>query len=110
MALAFAEKTLTKALEVDDGELLGELAGVLMHPGARKDKSLVTLAVKAAESSSQLAGNNDRFALMKLAEAYYAAGDKTKGKQIGQRAVDATIDERQKESFRRALEYLDKYN
>jgi len=58
-------------------------------PAAKDNKELLALSLSAAETLVKVAGDKDASALLNLAETHYVRGEKDKGKEVGQKAVDA---------------------
>jgi thiol-disulfide isomerase/thioredoxin len=84
---ALAEKTLTRAARRDDTIAVSQVAAVLRSPDAIANKELLALAVKAAQTSHKLAGEDDLPSLLGLVEAYKAAGDTANVSRYGKQAV-----------------------
>lgn len=84
-----ANELLARGTKSGDDSLLGQVSAALRSPDAKGQKALSELSVKAAEGALKLAGDKDLRALLGLAQAYNAAGDKAKAKEFGAKAVEA---------------------
>ena len=88
-----AEEVIAKAIKRDDPTALSSVAAVLRSPAANNDKELLALSLKAAEAGLKVAGDKDMFALLNLAESYFALGEKEKAREYGAKAVGASTGE-----------------
>ncbi|HEV3438845.1 MAG TPA: redoxin domain-containing protein [Gemmata sp.] len=88
-----AEEVIEKAIKRDDPTALSTMAGVLRSPAANNDKELLSLSLRAAEAGLKVAGDKDMFALLNLAETYFALGEKEKAREYGAKAVAASTGE-----------------
>ena len=86
-AKKMAEGLIAKGLKQEDPIVLRTVAGGLQ--AAKDNKELLALGVKAAEASVKIAGDKDAQALLGLANAYFAAGDKAKAQETGKKAMAA---------------------
>ncbi|OWK34545.1 Thiol:disulfide oxidoreductase related to ResA [Fimbriiglobus ruber] len=87
-AKEFAEETIAHAVEQDDAMILRSVSSAL-RPAASKEKALAALSLKAAEAGLKIAGDKDALALLGVADAHFAAGDKAKAKEFADKAVTA---------------------
>ncbi|QEL20152.1 TlpA family protein disulfide reductase [Limnoglobus roseus] len=101
-----ARNLITRGTKAQDDMLLGQVAAVLRSPDAKDQKALVGLSVKAAEAALKLGGDKDVRSLLGAAQSYFAAGEKAKAKEYGQKAVDAA-DERLKPQVERMVKAFD---
>ncbi len=86
-AKKFAEGLIAKGLKQEDPIVLRTVA---MGLGSAKDnKELLMLAVNAAEASVKISGEKDAQAVLGLANAYFAAGNKAKAQEYGKKALAA---------------------
>jgi thiol-disulfide isomerase/thioredoxin len=106
-AKKFAEGLLAKALKQDDSAALRSLSGVLRSEGAKDQKDLSALAIKAAEAALKVAGEKDWIALMNLAETYFALSDKDKAKEFGAKAIAAAETPQQKQNLEKRVKAYD---
>jgi hypothetical protein len=67
-----------------------------------KSKELAVLAVRAAEALLCFSGGKEPDSLLRLADAYFASGDKAKAKEYARRAMDAAAGE--SATFRQDIE------
>jgi len=84
-----AEGVIAKAAKCEDPMALRSVSAALRAPAAQGDKELLALSVKAAEAGVKAAGDKDPMALLNLADAHFAAGDKEKAKECGAKALAA---------------------
>jgi hypothetical protein len=84
-----ARGVLDEALKQEDPIMLRTVAGVLATPEAKGQKELSEMSVSAAEALLKVADDKDPFAFLTAAEAYFAAGDKDKAKELAKKAVSA---------------------
>jgi thiol-disulfide isomerase/thioredoxin len=84
-----AEAALTRAERFADPIALQTVSVVLHNPLVKDQKELTELSIKAAEAGLKLAGEKDSGALLTLAEAYFAAGNRDKAKEWGAKALSA---------------------
>jgi hypothetical protein len=103
---AEAQKLIAKAVKQDDPTLLRSVSGVLRAD--RDQKELLKLSVEAAETGVKVAGDKDPIALLNAAQAHFAAGDKAKAKEYGQKAIAAADDDRMKTALERLVKEFDK--
>jgi hypothetical protein len=82
-----AEEAVNEAAKWGDVMALGAVSAAL-RAGAKGDKDLVALALRAAEGMVAAAGENDAPALLNLAATYHAVGDKAKAKGYLKKAVE----------------------
>lgn len=88
-AKQMAEALIAKGVKTEDTGMLRNVTGPLITPGARDNKELVALALKAAEAAVKITDGKDAVALYFLAESHFANGDKAKAKETGAKAVAA---------------------
>jgi thiol-disulfide isomerase/thioredoxin len=88
-ARQLAEAALARAERFADPMALRTVSVVLHNPLVKDQKELTELSIKAAEAGLKLAGEQDSGALLTLAEAYFAAGNRDKAKEYGARALTA---------------------
>jgi hypothetical protein len=105
---AEAEKLIAKAVKQDDPTLLRSVSGALRGSDAKDQKELLKLSVEAAETGVKVAGDKDPIALLNAAQAHFAAGDKAKAKEYGQKAIAAADDDRTKTALERMVKEFDK--
>lgn len=91
-ARKFAESVVKKAGKYDDAMALRNVSATL-RTGAKGDKELMGLALKAAEGMVAAEGDKNAMALVNLASTYFAVGDKAKAREYGKKAVEAAEDE-----------------
>jgi thiol-disulfide isomerase/thioredoxin len=87
-AKELGEKLISKAVARGDSSGLRGLSASLRDDAAKGHADLTALAVKAAEAAYDV-DQNDVATLLKLVEAYGAAGDQAKVKEFGPKAVAA---------------------
>jgi thiol-disulfide isomerase/thioredoxin len=92
-AKKLAEEVIAKATKQENTMLLGNVSTTMRSAGAKDQKELLALSVKAAEASLKIAGDKDALALYYLAEAYFASGEKDKAKETGKKALAAAENE-----------------
>jgi thiol-disulfide isomerase/thioredoxin len=105
---ATAEGLMAKAVKQEDPTVLRTISTVLQSAAARDRKELAKLSVEAAEIGVKLAGDKDAVALLTLAQAYFAAGDVEKAKEVGRKAIDAADNDRMKTALERIVKEFDK--
>jgi thiol-disulfide isomerase/thioredoxin len=88
-----AQAAVDKAVELGDTSGLRTVVKVLQSPEAKGQKHLTELALKSADQLVKMAGDKDFVALLTAAEAYLAADDKAKARELGKKAVTAAADE-----------------
>src|SRR5207302_5934263 len=88
-ARVMAEGVIEQATAQDDAMLLRQVSMALRSPGAKDEKALALLSAKAAEAVVQLSGDKDAAALVGASEAYSAAGDAAKAKELARKAIAA---------------------
>jgi thiol-disulfide isomerase/thioredoxin len=103
----FAEHVIAKAVQSSDLKSLQDVSLRLRTPDAGGDKTLLALSVKAAEGMVKVAGEKDLIALVFLAEAHFGAGDKTRAKEFGGKALAAAVTDDQKA---KVMELIKKYD
>lgn len=101
-AKKLAEDVAAKAVKQDDAMALQTVSRALRSPAAKEVKGLSEVGLKAAEGALKIAGDKDLGALMNVAEAHFASGDKAKAKEYGAKAV-AAADPRQKAAVESAV-------
>lgn len=84
-----ARNLMTRARKNGDDMLYSTIARSLLGPEGRAQKPLLELARIAAEEASKLLGDDDHKALIAVAQASYAAGDKSRGKSFSLKAFAA---------------------
>jgi len=84
-----AEKILEGAIKGDDTRAMQTVSASMRSPGAKDNKDLMALSLKAAEALLKSAGDKDMLALYNMAETQFAKGDKEKAKEYGKKAVEA---------------------
>lgn len=88
-AKKFAEGVIARAVKQDDPLPLGTVSAALRSQAAQEQKELVALSLTAAEAGLKITGDKDARALLTVAEAHFALGDKAKAKDYGDKAVTA---------------------
>jgi thiol-disulfide isomerase/thioredoxin len=88
-----AESLLAKAAKAEDPILFSVVSSATRSPAAKDQKDLLKLSVAAAEGGLKLAGEKDWRALLTVAEAHFANGDREKAKEFGAKAVAAAESE-----------------
>ena len=83
------EALIAKGIKTDDHTVLSMMSSVSRSPAVSGDKAFLALSLKAAEAGLKIAGDKDVFALLSVAEAYLANGDKAKAKDFGAKATAA---------------------
>ena len=81
------EKVLEKATRRDDVVALRAVRGAFVADGAKGEKGLTSLAVKAAEMDRAVTGADDAGAAVRLAAAYNAAGQTDQGKRVAMEGI-----------------------
>ena len=94
-ALILAKNLVARGRKTSDESLLGTVTAVLSGPETKGQKGLRDLAVTAADEALALAGEKDLRALMGVAQASFAAGNKSKGKEYAIKTL-AVAEERSK--------------
>lgn len=84
-----AQKLIEKGIKQEDPIVLQTVSSVLRSPAVKGDKDLLQMSVKAAEAALKLAGDTDALALVNVANAHFAAGDKAKAQEYGKKAMSA---------------------
>jgi thiol-disulfide isomerase/thioredoxin len=84
------EAVLARAVKEEDPMLLRTVSSMLRGPQARDNKDLLALSLQAAEAGLKVAGEGDSLALLDVAEAHFAAGDKVRAKDYGAKALAAS--------------------
>ena len=87
------EALIAKGIKADDHPVLLLMSSVACSPAAGGDKELLALSLKAAEAGLKLAGEKDAIALLTVAQAHFANGDKAKAKDFGAKASAAAESE-----------------
>jgi thiol-disulfide isomerase/thioredoxin len=87
-----ADAAEAQATKYGDSLQLWMVSTALMDE-SRNDKELLALAVKAAAAMVEKAGDNDPRALIHVATAYNAAGEKSKAKEFSRKALEAAASE-----------------
>jgi thiol-disulfide isomerase/thioredoxin len=106
-ARKFAEKILDGAIKSDDTSAMQTVSAVLRLPNARTNKDLMALSLKAAEAMVTVAGDKDMMAMYNMAETQFAAGNKAKAVEYGQKAVEAADSPRNKKALEARLKAYD---
>ncbi len=88
-ARKFAEAMMAKAIEQDDPGVLTLVSIFLRQGQGKESKELLAVAAKAAEARVKVAGDKDVRALIDLADAYCAVGDKAKARESARKAGQA---------------------
>jgi thiol-disulfide isomerase/thioredoxin len=88
-ARKLAEEVLDRAIKQDNTSMMRTISATMRTGAAKEDKGLLALSLKAAEAMVKAAGEKDALALFNLAEAHLAIGDKTRAKEIGNKAAEA---------------------
>lgn len=84
-----AERLIAVAKKHKDADGYARVAALICDPSVKADKALRSLAIEAAQTAVKLNDEKDVNTLLVLAEAYFAAGDKSKAVEIGGKAVEA---------------------
>jgi thiol-disulfide isomerase/thioredoxin len=92
-AKKLAEAVMAKAITQDNPSALMQVSGLLRLGPGKKSKELLALAVRAAETAVQVAGDKDARALINLASTYFQAGDRDKAIEYAHKAVEAAAGE-----------------
>jgi len=87
-AKKFAEAVLARAVKLDD-PLPPNTIATLFRTQGKDDKDLLAVSLKASEAGLKIAGDKDAMALLNVAEAHFALGDKAKAKDFGVKATAA---------------------
>src|SRR5262249_10338562 len=106
-AKKFGEEVIARALKLDDQAALMTVSGALRSQGAKDQKDLAELSLKAAEAGLKLAGDKDAMALMNVAETHFALGNKAKDKEFGAMAMAAATNPQQKQSIEQRVKKYD---
>jgi thiol-disulfide isomerase/thioredoxin len=88
-----ATTAVDRAVKLGDTSSLRTLVNVLHSPDAKGQKPLTELSLKSADQLVKIAGDKDFVAFLTAAEAYLAADDKAKARELGKKAVTAAADE-----------------
>jgi thiol-disulfide isomerase/thioredoxin len=97
-----AEHLVAKGVKTGDHTVLMLVSSVMRSPNAGGDKDLLVLSLKAAEAALKLAGDKDVFAVLNVAQAHFANGDRAKAKEFGAKAVAAA--EKESEAVQKSVE------
>lgn len=103
LAKKMASAVVAKAKKQDDPTALSAVSRALRTPGAPDDKELAELMLTAAEAGLSLAGEKDLGALLNMADAHFATGNKAKAREFGAKAVAATENPRTKEAVEKMI-------
>jgi hypothetical protein len=106
-AKKFAEKILEGAVKSDDTSAMQTVSTALRAPNAKTNKDLMALSLKAAEAMAKAAGDKDMYAMYNMAETQFAAGNKAKAVEYGQKAVDAADNPNNKKFLEARLKAYD---
>jgi thiol-disulfide isomerase/thioredoxin len=87
-AKKFAEEVLARAIKQDD-PLPPNTVALALRTQGKDDKELLSVALKASEAGLKIAGDKDARAILGVAEAHFALGDKAKAKEFGAKAIAA---------------------
>src|SRR5262249_10560682 len=90
-----------RAVKGDNQVIMRTLSTVTRSAAGKDDKELGALSLKAAEALLKAAGDKEPMALMNMAEACVATGDKEKAKEYAEKAVAAAADTR---ALKRSIE------
>lgn len=101
-AMILAKNLLARARKTSDESLFGTVSSVLSGPETKGQKALRDLAVTAADEALKMTGDKDMRALMGVAQANFAAGNKEKGKEFANKTL-AAAETRMKASVGMAL-------
>lgn len=103
-AAAQSDAVVKQAVAKKDSATLGQVRKIWLAKNLNPERKLVARAVSAAEEIVKIEGDGEIAVLLAAAEAHYAAGDKAKGKEYGDKAVKlAGDDSRTKEAIEKAL-------
>jgi hypothetical protein len=92
-AKKLAGVVLAKAIEQDDAGGLRTVANICKFRGAKEQKDLTDLSLKAADALLKVSGDKDLGALVTAAEVNFATGNKAKAKEYGKKALAAAADQ-----------------
>jgi thiol-disulfide isomerase/thioredoxin len=92
-AKAYADALTARAVKRGDRLSLAMVSQILRSGDGKESKELLAVAVKAAEAIVRLDETPDALALIELAEAYFAVGDRAKATEYAGKAVEATAGE-----------------
>jgi thiol-disulfide isomerase/thioredoxin len=106
-ARTMADKVMQQAIKQDDPMALRAVSAAMRSDSAKGDKECLALSVKAAEALLASAGDKDVMALFNMAETHFAAGDRAKAKEFGQKAVDAAETKGAKQSIEQRIKRYD---
>jgi thiol-disulfide isomerase/thioredoxin len=95
-ARKFAGEVVERAARQDDSMMLRSVSAALRSPAAKENKGLLALSLKAAEAALKAEGDGDAFALLNLAQAHFANGDRAKAREYGEKALKAADSDRLK--------------
>jgi thiol-disulfide isomerase/thioredoxin len=108
-AAKVAEAAVAKAVEHGDPGPLQTVAKVIYStPEAKGQKALSALSIKAADELLKLSDTDDLTALLTASEAYFAAGDVAKARELGKKAVAAAASDPE-ETRRDVAEIVKRY-
>lgn len=103
------DELLKHAVATKDTQTLGRVRNFWLAKSLNPDRKSATYAVKAAEETLKIEGDADISNLLAAAEAYYAAGDKAKGQEYGEKALKAAGTEaKTKDAVEKALKEYQK--
>jgi thiol-disulfide isomerase/thioredoxin len=88
-----AEELMAQGAKNDDPTVFLLVSAMMRSPAAKGDKELLKLSLKAAEGALKAAGEKDWSALLGVAEAHFALGDRAKAKEYGAKAAAAAESE-----------------
>jgi len=106
-AKKMAADVVAKAQKQEDPMALNAVSRALRIPGVPADKELTQLMLTSAEAGLKLAGEKDLGALLNVADAHFAAGDKAKAREYGAKALAAADNPRTKEAVERMIKKYD---
>lgn len=86
-AMVLAKNLIARGRKTSDESLLGTVSSVLSGPETKGQKALRDLSVTAADEALKMAGEKDMRALMGVAQANFAAGNKEKGKEFANKTL-----------------------
>lgn len=102
-AKALTEKLLPELAKKNNVSLLQNLVAVWANKGLNPEHKHAELAVRAAEAVLKIEGPTNPMALIDAAEAYFAAGNKAKAIELGEKAIKHAEDAGQQTFFEHQL-------
>jgi thiol-disulfide isomerase/thioredoxin len=106
-AKKMAKDVASKAVKQDDPTALRAVSAAMRSPGAAGNKELLQISVYTAEMMLKMTGDKDLGAVLNIADAYFASGDRAKAREFGAKAVAAADNPRTKEAVEKMIKKYD---